>query len=183
MDGDATPDLVRSAQQGDLAARETLARAWVRRVHGMALAVSRDRDEADDATQDAFVRAFERLHTLRRPERFGSWLLTLTRRIALDRIRAGRRRGALHAAARATVGAAHAGGTDDVAGAFTGDADGDAVRRAWATLPERERVVVLWSVVDGATLRDIAAWLGTNKSRVDRLRRKALEQMRKELES
>ena len=70
-----------------------------------------------------------------------------------------------------------------MAGVFGGDADGDAVRRAWAALPERERVVVLWSVIDGATLRDIAAWLGTNKSRVDRLRRKALDQMRKELES
>ncbi|MGE0190822.1 MAG: RNA polymerase sigma factor [Planctomycetota bacterium] len=183
MHADPTPDLVTRAQRGDVAAREALARAWLRRVHGMALAVSRSRDEADDATQDAFVRAFERLHTLRRPERFGSWLLTLTRRVALDRLRAGRRRGALHAAARASVGAAHAGAVGDLADAFTGASDGDAVRRAWAALPERERAVVLWSVVDGATLRDIASWLGTNKSRIDRMRRGALEHMRKELES
>lgn len=177
------PLTVGRAQEGDDRAREALARAWLPRVYGMALSVTRLREDAEEVTQEAFVRAFARLGGLRRAERFGPWLLAITRRLALDHLRAHRRqRTHVLAASTARVGPASVGAAGVTSGPDGFDSDGEAVRAAWAGLPDGQRVIVWWSVNDGATVRDIATWLGCSKSRVDRLRRRGLDAMRKELE-
>jgi RNA polymerase sigma factor (sigma-70 family) len=45
------------------------------------------RDLAEDCVQESFIRAFNRIHELRKPAAFGSWLLNIAYRIALDVIR------------------------------------------------------------------------------------------------
>lgn len=69
------------------AAFEELIPLHARRVHAAAFAILGDRAEAEDASQDTFVRAFRRRGSLREPEKFGPWLLTIARRAALDRCR------------------------------------------------------------------------------------------------
>jgi RNA polymerase sigma-70 factor (ECF subfamily) len=46
-----------------------------------------DYHSASDISQDAFVRAYERLGGLRKPEAFGPWLMKITCRCALDSVR------------------------------------------------------------------------------------------------
>lgn len=50
----------------------------------MVLSVLRDAHLAQDAAQDAFVKAYEKLGNLRRAEAFGPWLLMISRHCALD---------------------------------------------------------------------------------------------------
>src|ERR1035438_1974093 len=52
----------------------------------------RDRSRAEDAAQESFVRAFQSLSKLRKPEFFYSWLLGIARRVALEQFRSLKRR-------------------------------------------------------------------------------------------
>ena len=47
--------------------------------------------DADDVFQETFARAYERLDTLRDDDAFRPWLASLTRRLCIDRLRAGSR--------------------------------------------------------------------------------------------
>jgi RNA polymerase sigma-70 factor (ECF subfamily) len=88
---EADGELVRRARAG---AREGF-EALVRRYQGLAIArahgILHDRAEAEDAAQDAFLRAFRALGQLREPDAFASWLLrtvvNVARRAASRRAR------------------------------------------------------------------------------------------------
>ncbi len=72
-------ELVTRARRGDSAAFESL----VRRYLGTALHTARrllnNPSDAEDAVQDAFIRALTRLDDCKEPERFGGWFLTIVR--------------------------------------------------------------------------------------------------------
>ncbi|NIN71885.1 MAG: sigma-70 family RNA polymerase sigma factor [Gemmatimonadetes bacterium] len=71
--------LVRRARRGDAAAFEALVRRHYRAAYAVALAVLGNAMDAEDVTQDSFVRAVERMDELREPERFKGWLLQIVR--------------------------------------------------------------------------------------------------------
>jgi RNA polymerase sigma factor (sigma-70 family) len=72
-------DLVIRAQRGDVEAYARLVEATQRMVHGIAFNVLRDSTTAQDAAQQAYLRAFRRLGDLQEPGAFAGWL----RRIAI----------------------------------------------------------------------------------------------------
>src|SRR5262245_49311909 len=67
-------DLVRRAAEGDVGSYETLYRKHVGRVHALCLRMARDRSEADDLTQETFIRVWERLGSFRGESAFSTWL-------------------------------------------------------------------------------------------------------------
>ncbi len=81
------------ASSGDAQAFERLYRLHVSRIHSLARRMC-GFDEADELTQDVFVRAWEKLRSFRGESSFGTWLyrlainLILGRRAALGRDRA-----------------------------------------------------------------------------------------------
>lgn len=79
-------ELARQAQQGRTEAFEELARRYqvplVRFLHRFGNA-----HEAEDLTQDTFVRAYENLHRYRDTWKFATWLFTIARRVGLNRNR------------------------------------------------------------------------------------------------
>ncbi|HMC18423.1 MAG TPA: sigma-70 family RNA polymerase sigma factor, partial [Gemmatimonadales bacterium] len=85
-------DLIHRAQQGDQAAFEALYRAHVGRVYALCLRLTADRARAEELTQDAFVRAWERLASFRGESAFSSWLYRLTVNVVFLGERTGRRR-------------------------------------------------------------------------------------------
>src|ERR1041385_1575444 len=85
-------DLIQRAQQGDPAAFEQLYRAQVGRVYALCLRLTADAVRAEELTQDAFVRAWERLPSFRGESAFSSWLYRLTVNVVFLSQRAGRRR-------------------------------------------------------------------------------------------
>lgn len=78
--------LVLAAQAGDRAAFGRLYVRYERMVHGIGLA-HLGRSDAADFVQDVFVRAIERLPSLRAPEAFGSWLCAIARNTATNELR------------------------------------------------------------------------------------------------
>ena len=76
--------LVDRARRGDHEAFSVLAGGAVDRLYGIARLILRDTELAEDATQDALVRAWRDLPTLRDVERFDAWLYRLLVRSCAD---------------------------------------------------------------------------------------------------
>lgn len=89
MDQDAR--LIEAARAGDRAAFGTLVGPRVDRLYAVAHLALRDADAAEDALQEALIRAWRDLASLRDPERLDAWLSRLVSRSCLDEARRRRR--------------------------------------------------------------------------------------------
>jgi RNA polymerase sigma-70 factor (ECF subfamily) len=81
-------NLVRRAQRGDEDAFSALFQLYRRLVYSVCLSMTRDAAEAEDMTQEAFLKVFEKVGTLRRDSAFSSWLY----RVAVNTVLMKRRR-------------------------------------------------------------------------------------------
>ncbi len=80
-------ELVKAVLNGKKYLFAELVKRYERAVRAIALDVIGDYHSATDVSQEAFIRAYERLAGLRKPESFGPWLMKITRRCALDSVR------------------------------------------------------------------------------------------------
>jgi RNA polymerase sigma factor (sigma-70 family) len=166
---DAADDaLVAGLAAGDGAAATVLVRRYQRRVFGLAVTIVSDRALAEDVSQEAFVRAWR--HAGAYDSRRGSvatWLLTITRNLAIDALRMRRSQPLDPATIVSLVGAAPGRGPLEAAVAST---ESDRLRRALATLPEEQRRAVVLAAIGGRTGQEISESedipLGTAKTRV-----------------
>jgi RNA polymerase sigma factor (sigma-70 family) len=84
---DPDPRTLSLARGGDLLAFEELVRDYQADVWRFAYHFTRDRQMAEDITQEAFLRAFRFLRTFRGDSKFTSWLFRIARNCAMDAIR------------------------------------------------------------------------------------------------
>jgi RNA polymerase sigma-70 factor (ECF subfamily) len=75
--GDSDALLVARTREGDPRAFDQLIRKYQRTVHRLACRLLGDSDDAGDATQEVFLRAYENLPRFRADGNFRSWLLTI----------------------------------------------------------------------------------------------------------
>jgi RNA polymerase sigma-70 factor (ECF subfamily) len=87
---DSINDLVRRAQAADVEAYGRLVQATQKMTYAVALGVVRDPALAQDAAQEAYLRAFRRLNELQEPAAFVSWLRRIVITVALNMRRARR---------------------------------------------------------------------------------------------
>ena len=85
--------LIERAQRGDVRAYESLVQQYEQIAFRTAYLITRDADEAADAAQDAFLRAYNALRSFDRERPFRPWLLRIVTTQALNRIQATKRRG------------------------------------------------------------------------------------------
>lgn len=144
--------LVRRSLDGDMAAFEQLYRGHVGRVHGAILRlVGMDRGRAEELTQDAFVRAWQKLSSFRHESAFSTWLYRLGVNTALMELR-GRRD-----VKEADIDDLDLAGGGDVP--FCAGERGD-LERAVSNLPPRARAVLVLHDVEGWKHEEIANELG-----------------------
>lgn len=91
-------DLIVRAQRGEIAAYDALVRAYETLAFRAAYLITRDTQDAADAAQDAFVRAYRALHSFKTGEPFRPWLMRIVTNQALNRVGANKRR--MHMAER-----------------------------------------------------------------------------------
>lgn len=167
-------ELLRRIAQGDRAAFAHFYDRFSRPLYATALRIVQDAAEAQDVVHDAFVTAWDKADTFdaQRGSAF-SWIVTLVRNRALDRVRSRRRRAELLANAPVSdlgydAGASEPGADDQ---AILGE-ERRAVRGALASLnPDQKRAVEL-AFFSGLTQEQIAQSLneplGTVKARIRR---------------
>lgn len=158
--------LVEAAAGGDVAAFEQLYRRHVGRVHGTLMRLAGQRAQAEDWTQEAFVRAWQKLPGFRHESAFGSWLHRLAVNVALMGLRA--------------AGSRVQGDGDEelIAALPEMSASSPDLRmdlaHAVACLPPRARAVLVLHDVEGWKHEEIGAELGmavgTSKAQLHRAR-------------
>ena len=79
--------LVAAARRGELAAFDALVSRYQRQATSVAYRMLNNMDDALEVTQDAFLRAYEKLGALENTERFGPWLLRIVSNLALNKRR------------------------------------------------------------------------------------------------
>jgi RNA polymerase sigma-70 factor, ECF subfamily len=80
-------DLVERAMRGDADAFEALARECLPSCYAVCLGIVRTHEDASDASQEALIRAWRRLPTLRDPSSFEPWLRSIAANAARDVLR------------------------------------------------------------------------------------------------
>jgi RNA polymerase sigma factor (sigma-70 family) len=167
-------DLVIAATAGDGDAFMDLVQLETPDGFRLALAILRQPCDAEDALQEAFVRAWRQLPRLRDPESWPAWFRRILVNSAID---AGRRK----KASRIVPLGFHE--PPPQADSSAGTADLDEVTRAMGHLDANDRALLALRFGHDLELPDVAAALGiplgTAKSRLHR----ALGRLRKELES
>jgi RNA polymerase sigma-70 factor, ECF subfamily len=142
----------------------------------VAYAVLRQREDAEDIAQEAAVRAYRSFTSLRSRDRFRAWLVRIAWRLALDRRKSERRRGARELVASSAPPAPR--NAEDIA---AGRQTEERVWEAVDGLPEKLRIVVVLSAIEGHGMRETAVLLGlaegTVKSRLHEARRRLLERL------
>src|SRR5678816_2781556 len=106
--------LLARARQGDASAFGALVRLHQRRVYAAALHVTGNHSDADDVTQEAFVRAYRGLASFDGRSDFFTWLYRITINTALNALRSDKRGAAL--SQRGHAEAAHVGGRPEALG-------------------------------------------------------------------
>jgi RNA polymerase sigma-70 factor, ECF subfamily len=89
---DPHPRVLEAARTGDPGAFEELVRIYQADIWRLCFHLLGSHSLADDATQDAFMRAFRFLPRYRGDAKFSTWLFSIARNCALDELRKGGRR-------------------------------------------------------------------------------------------
>jgi RNA polymerase sigma-70 factor (ECF subfamily) len=157
-----------------------------RRASRIAFHYLRDVADADDAVQDAFIKAYVNIATYRDELPFEVWFTRILVNGCLDRIKARNRRGRWVVPAEAsTSGAA----VEPAATSISPEAHVLAVERrrqleaALQRLPERQRMVFVLSQEQGYSSREVSAMTGMNESTVRVHLFRAIRKLRSLLQS
>jgi RNA polymerase sigma-70 factor, ECF subfamily len=180
--------LIERCRAGDVAAFEPLVEKYRQRVWRLAYNTLRDREEAWDVAQEAFIRAYQALPSFRGQSAFYTWLYRIVMNVATDRARSRGAQGRAFGTERVPEEDWDRVLPDDNPGDETPD---DAAARreqrqkivqALDTLPEHHRKIVMLSDLEGLSYREIADTLeipmGTVMSRLHNARKRLREALR-----
>src|SRR5467141_3237354 len=79
--------LVAAAKRGDAAAFEELVNRYERKIFRLTMNITRNREDAEDAMQDAFLKSYAHLKDFQEDSRFYTWLVRIAANEALMRLR------------------------------------------------------------------------------------------------
>jgi len=156
--------LVLAAKAGDRAAFGKLAQLYQRQCAAVALRLLGNTHDATELVQDALVKAYKNLDQLQQSERFGPWLMRIVTNLALNFRRGRARRSAI--SLEQTSGGDSDG--DDLRASVEGsELDrperpltsaelGDAMQKAIASLPEKQRLALVMFAIEKMPQKDVA---------------------------
>jgi RNA polymerase sigma-70 factor (ECF subfamily) len=173
-------DLIAQAQQGDRGAFGELVRSHREGVINVVYRMCGDANLAEDAAQEAFIRAWQHLPRYRPRSPFRNWLYRIATNVALDALR--RERETVDADSILLI--AH---NDGPEAAMEAQERGEQVRQAVLALPPASRSVLVLREYEGLSYREIAETLGipsgTVMSRLNYARNRLRESLSAELEA
>ena len=180
--------LVQRIQNGDADAFAVLMEEYQKKVYLLALRTVGNQQDAEDMTQEAFLRAYRSIHSFRGDSKLSVWLYRLTTNLCIDLLRSRGR--------KPTVSLTVEDNDEDTQELDVTDERYDpeeifqrrelqrAVQRGLAALPEDYRVILVMRELNGLSYAEIGEALqleeGTVKSRLFRARKKLCEFLRRD---
>jgi RNA polymerase sigma-70 factor (ECF subfamily) len=172
-------ELITQAQQGDRRAFGELVRCHREGVVNVVYRLCGDANLAEDAAQEAFIRAWQHLPGYRPRSPFRNWVYRIATNVALDSLRRERETVDIDALSLATSG-------EGPEATLEGKERGERVRQAVLALPSASRAVLILREYEGLSYQEIADTLdipmGTVMSRLNYARNRLRESLAPYLE-
>jgi len=172
LNGDALEALIQRCLRGDQVAWEQIVRQHWRKVFNVAYKFVGKHDEAEDLTQDIFLKIFKSLNTFDRRANFQTWLISISRNLCIDHYRSVRKE---RETIDRDVDANELSPLSHDPGPVAALEQQDRVqllKQAMAELPDTLRTAVLMRDIQELSYQEIATALrlpeGTVKSRINR---------------
>lgn len=182
-------DLIKAAQAGDPEAFCLLAESYQRRVYGLALHYCRDASDAEDLSQEVWLKAFRALRSFRGESSFYTWLRHIIINSFLNHRRAAARRWSDGSAAVSFDALDETTALAGVAAGRTRDAEGDMhakillerVLLALGELTPQQRLIFLLKHREGMTYEEIAQAFGCSTGTIKKALFRAVVKLRQRL--
>ena len=172
-------ELMQRLASGDREALAPLVERHYRRLYRIALGYLREREDALDVVQEAFVKVYQAASRWDGSADAGPWLSRVTVNLSIDRWRRNKRRGQtfspLAEGDHLDVLADHRPAPDH---GVVGRESGERLSKALRALPERQRAVVVLRHYQELSLEEIARTLGMSLGTVKSSLHRALHRMR-----
>ena len=178
--------LIEQLKRGDEAAFKTIVEQWKDMVHNTVLGIVQNETEAEDLTQDVFIKVFEKISSFKGESKFSTWLYRIATTTALDHLRSKKRKkrfGFIYSMM----------GNEQNEGDQIPDFHHPGVTldnkerakilfRAINQLPENQKAAYTLNKLEGMSYRDVSEVLNTSVSAVESLMSRANGNLRKQLE-
>ncbi|QKS48676.1 sigma-70 family RNA polymerase sigma factor (plasmid) [Paenibacillus cellulosilyticus] len=168
-------ELVRKSSYGDREAFAEVVRTYSNFIYGVAFNMLGDFHLAQDIAQETFVKAWFKLDQLQEHDKFGSWIISIARRLCQDQLR-GRKVVEMPIIEADTI--ADRSTLDDMVNRRS---DAEAVRKALASLDDKYRTTTWLYYISGLNTREISRLLDIPVGTIDSRLRRAKQILRTEL--
>ena len=174
--------LIQRILDGDDTAFSALVRKYQRSVHALAWRKIGDFHIAEDITQDTFLKAYQRLSTLKEPQSFASWLYVIT----ANQCKAWRRKNRTRTQLLDDTSSVHleeatySGYVIKENERMTVETQHEVVRKLLAKLQESDRTVITLYYLGGMTYEEISEFLGVSEAAIRNRLYRARRRLKKE---
>lgn len=163
--------LILRAKEQDAGAFRTLVERYMRQTYNVAYNLVRNHEDAEDVSQEAFVRIYRSLDTFRGDAEFSTWIHRITVNVALDRIKQ-----------RTTKEKRELRNIDMVEPVFTQSGENADVtmhiERALHELPTLQRAVVILRHINGLSTKKVGEILQCSEGTVKTHLHRGLKKMK-----
>ena len=178
-------ELIQRVLEGDDNAFSTLVRKYQKQVHALAWRKIGDFHIAEEITQDTFLKAYKRLATLKKPQRFVSWLYVIAANRCSSWLRKKRLRTQPLEQLEETDNeqlqkAAYSRYVTEENERTTAETQRDVVKKLLAKLQESERTVITLHYFGEMSCPEIGAFLGVSANTIKSRLRRAQQRLKKE---
>lgn len=190
----ADSDLIARCQRADASAFDDVVARYKNKIYFYLFRMTGNAEDAEDLTQEVFVRAFTNIRKFRAKSSLSTWLFSIAGNIAIDRFRKTRKTSALNVSLDAPLQHGEQEASRDIADmsmapdVLLGRKDlANHIDASLASLPPKLRSAVILFDVEGMSYDEVAAVegipLGTVKSRIFNARVALREKLRPYLEA
>ncbi len=173
--------IIRKCLDGDSAAFGILVDKYKGAIYALAYSRLHNFHDAEDVTQEVFVKAYQKLRILRRWDNFHAWLYAITSNLCKDWIRSRSRRPDREFIEDEDPGILEIRSLDSYRKERTRQALDESLHEALGSLPEIHRQVLMLFYLGGMSGKEMAAFLGVSPNTIRQRLYRARAQLKEEM--
>ena len=174
--------IIRDILSGDHSKFEWLVVKYHTMVFRTAMGFVHSKEDAEDLTQEVFIRIFQALRTFNGDAEFSTWLYRITVNISINHLNKMKNRGLLHFVEDLLLNTFNRASEDKNPLQQLEQKERDrAIRKAIDALPEKQRTAFVLSKYDDLTQKEIAAIMQSTEGSVEQLLQRAKSSLQKKL--
>ena len=178
-------ELIEQLKQGDETAFKTIVEQWKDMVYNTILGIVQNETEAEDLSQDVFIKVFEKIGTFKGDSKFSTWLYRIATTTALDHLRSRKRKkrfGFLQSLGGGSDEKEHIPDFHHPGVSLDNKERAAVLFKAIDGLPENQKTAYTLHKLEGLSYREVSEVLNTSVSAVESLMSRANQNLRKQLE-